>query len=72
MLIAVTRLIRQRCGLSAAVGVPAHPSRATAALLALGAAAPRALTLGAGIAAVAAVVLLRHFLAFRRERARQA
>ncbi|HKI55675.1 MAG TPA: glycerol-3-phosphate acyltransferase [Trueperaceae bacterium] len=72
LLIAMTLLMRKRSGVAAVISVTAYPFLATATLLALGAAAPRALTLGAGIAAVAAVVLLRHFLAFRRERARQA
>lgn len=71
VLIALTLLMRSRSGVAAVISVAVYPFLAAAVTLALGAGLPRALAIGAGIAAVALVVLLKHYLAFRRERARR-
>lgn len=72
LLIALTLLMRRRSGLAAVVSVVLYPFLATATLRALGADTAWALTVGGGIAAIAVVVLVRHYLAYRRERDRRA
>jgi len=72
LLVVLTLLMRRRSGMAAVITVGLYPFLASATLMAAGAARPWALTIGAGIAAMAVVVLLRHFLAFRRERRRAA
>jgi len=71
LLIALTLLMRGRSGVAAVISVALYPFLATATLRALGADSAWALSVGAGIATVAAVVLLRHHLAYRRERAQR-
>ncbi|MEJ2666975.1 MAG: glycerol-3-phosphate acyltransferase [Deinococcales bacterium] len=70
LLIVLTLALRAHSGIAAVITVSLYPFLGAVTLLALGAAPGRALTAGGGIAAVAAVVLLKHYLAYRRERAR--
>lgn len=70
LLILLTLLLRRHSGVAAVIAVAIYPFLASATLLALGTGTERVLATGAGVAGSAAVVLLRHHLAYRRERVR--
>ncbi len=68
LLIVLTLLLRPRTGLAAVITVSLYPFLVVGILVWSGASTARALTIGAGVAALAVVVLGKHALAFRRER----
>lgn len=70
LLIVLTLLLRPRTGLAAVITVSLYPFLVVGILMWGGASTARALTIGAGVAAMAVVVLGKHALAFQRERRR--
>jgi len=70
ILIVLTLAWRRRSGLAAVLTVAVYPVLVLGSQLLAGRSAGAALVVGAGVASMAAVVLYRHFLAFRRERRR--
>lgn len=70
LLIALTLLMRRRSVLAAVITVVLYPGLVAVTLRVTGTSAERALAIAIGVAAMAVVVLLKHYLAFRRERRR--
>jgi len=72
LIIVLTLLMRRRSGLAAVITVTLYPVLVGVTLITRGAAPARTLTIAGGAAMLAVVVLLRHALAYRRERRRSA
>ncbi|MEJ2289642.1 MAG: glycerol-3-phosphate acyltransferase [Deinococcales bacterium] len=71
LLIVLTLAWRRRSGWAAVLTVALYPALVLGSQLLAGRSAPAALAIAAGVASMALVVLYRHYLAFRRERARR-
>ncbi len=71
LLFVLTLALRRRSGLAAVLTVAVYPALVLSAQILAGRSTNAALAIAAGVASMALVVLYRHYLAFRRERARR-
>lgn len=71
LLLVLTLVLRRRSGLAAVLTIAVYPVLVLGSQFLAGRGTRAALTVAAGVASMAVVALYRHYLAFRRERARR-
>lgn len=71
LLVLLTLAMRRRSGVAAVITVALYPGLVALSEVLRGASGSRVLAIGVGVAAMALVVLGKHYLAFRRERRRR-